>query len=539
MQILRWIGGLFLPMFSRPRLSPGLIWFLHLLLIAGITVGLWYLQRHFRLGENIGYGPNWFRPIWLPCLFLLVYLLAWQAWWIWKLLQPEAIESVFPDIDDAWGQVVSSLEKAGIGIGDTPVFLVFGRVTGPEESIFQGIPGGLAVTGGSPSGSPVRAFANRDAIFVTCPGASLLGNPDTAPPAYATAVDQSIRAARGGLDMGASIGMDKSIGMGSVGGDIGRVQQIMAAARAQNRSLTDAEKAEVRRISEGASPGPAAQAAARPSALMQDPGEVEYRQARLQHVCALIARTRWPLCPINGSIVYIPIEDCEKDEVAQQLGLIARQDLRTAEESLRLHFPVYALLGGLEALPGANEFLAKFGADRRTQRLGKGLPLAPDLAPDAAANEAEKSALWVFHSLLPFWVFKLFHVERGGEGPAAATRGNAELFQFLNAVRQRGSAAARLIGRLATAGEGEPTRFGGIYLTANAPQVGPGPLFADEFFKKVLASQGFVAWTDTAFEDDARYRRLTKAGYLFIAVIVLVVLGLAAYVTYDWSKRGR
>src|SRR6476659_8259542 len=120
MAILRWLGGLFLPMFSRPRLSPGLIWFLHLLLIAGITVGLWFLQRHFRLGENIGYGPNWFRPIWLPALFLLVYLIAWQAWWIWKLLQPEAIESVFPDIDDAWGQVVSALEKAGIGIGDTP-----------------------------------------------------------------------------------------------------------------------------------------------------------------------------------------------------------------------------------------------------------------------------------------------------------------------------------------------------------------------------------------------------------------------------------
>src|SRR5262245_3571953 len=498
MPILRWIGGLLLPMFSPPRLSPGLIWFLHLLIIAGITVGLWYLQRHFRWGENIAYGPNWFRPIWLPCLFLLLYLIAWQIWWVWKLLQPESIASVFPDIDDAWSQIVGSLEKAGIGIGDTPVFLVFGRVSGPDESIFQGIPGGLAVTGGSPSGSPVRAFANRDSIFVTCPGASLLGNPDTAAPAYATAVDQSIRAGRGGMDMGASIGMDRSIGMGGVGGEIGRVQQIIRAAREENRSLTDAERAEVRRLSEGGSPAAPQAAGGKAPSLMQDPGEVEYRQARLQHLCALIARTRWPLCPVNGGIVYVPIEDCEKEEVAQQLGLIARQDLRTAEDSLRLQFPVFALLGGLEALPGASEFLAKFGADRRTQRLGKGLPLAPDLAPDAAANEAEKSAKWVFHSLLPFWVYKLFHVERGGEGPAAATRENAELFQFLNAVRQRGSAASRLIGRLATAGEGVPTRFGGIYLTANAPQVHPGPLFAEEFFKKVLSSQGFVAWTDAA-----------------------------------------
>src|SRR5262249_21197804 len=147
---------------------------------------------------------------------------------------------------------------------------------------------------------------------------------------------------------------------------------------------------------------------------------------------------------------------CEKEEVAQQIGLIARQDVRTAEDRFRLSFPVYALLGGLEALPGGPEFLAKFAADRKGQRLGKGMPLVPDLPPDAAADQAAKTSLWVFHSLLPFWVFKLFQVERSGEGPAASTRANAELFQFLNSVRQRGSAAARLVGRLAMPGDAGP-----------------------------------------------------------------------------------
>jgi hypothetical protein len=92
---------------------------------------------------------------------------------------------------------------------------------------------------------------------------------------------------------------------------------------------------------------------------------------------------------------------------------------------------------------------------------------------------------------------------------------------------------------LATAGDAGPMRFGGVYLTANAPEVGPGPLFADEFFKKVLASQGFVAWTDAAFADDARYRQLTKAGYIFLGIVVLAVLALAGYVAYDWSRHGK
>ena len=70
----------------------------------------------------------------------------------------------------------------------------------------------------------------------------------------------------------------------------------------------------------------------------------------------------------------------------------------------------------------------------------------------------------------------------------------------------------------------------GCYLTANLPEIGPGPLFVDDFFKKVGTTQGFVAWTDAAFVADARHRRLTKAGYVFIAVVVVGVLALAGFV---------
>ena len=534
MIILRWIGALLLPMFSRPRLSPGLVWFIHLLLVAGIAVGLWFVNHHFAVAQSIDTQFFWLKPIWLPLVFLLLYFIAWQAWWVWKLLQPEAIASEFPDLDDAWGEVVDSLQKAGIGVGDTPVFLVFGRVNGADEALFQGLPGGLVVTGGSPTGSPVRAFANRDAVYVTCVGASLLGNPVVVSDTSGAAVSDSIGSGRGGHDFNASIGMDKSIGMlsagGIGGGDIGRVQTIIRRAGSENRSLSEAEKNEIRKLSSGGAGPAATTGGAAAQTLMQDPAEVEYRLARLRHLCALIARSRWPLCPINGAIVYIPVTDCEKEEVAQQVGLIARQDLQTAEETFRLKFPVYALLGRLEVLPGAPEFLTRFAADRRAQRFGKGFPLAPDLPPPATTDAIEKSARWVFNSLMPYWTFKLFGVERGTESAAGSTKANAELFQFLNAVRSRGEAVARLVGRMAAPGESGPQRFAGCYLTANLPEIGPGPLFVDDFFKKVGTTQGFVAWTDAAFVADARHRRLTKAGYVFIAVVVVGVLALAGFV---------
>ncbi|HVK11277.1 MAG TPA: hypothetical protein VM597_21080, partial [Gemmataceae bacterium] len=257
-KILKAIASLFLPMFSRPRLSPGLVWFLHLLLIAGIAVGLYFLQQKMGWTALIGGKLTWIRDYWTPLLFLLIYFVIWQAYWVYKLLQPEAVGSPYPDLDEAWGQAIGSLEKAGIGIGDTPVFLVFGKVVGAAEAMFQAVPGGLAVTGATPGGSPVRAFANRDAIFVTCPGASLLGNPGRVQAGPSAGTDLAASIGSGGPDLAASIGMDRSIGVGgtgsiggTLGGDVGRVQQIIRAARDQNRPLSDAERAEIRRLSEG------------------------------------------------------------------------------------------------------------------------------------------------------------------------------------------------------------------------------------------------------------------------------------------------
>ena len=55
------------------------------------------------------------------------------------------------------------------------MFLVFGEFPSGFDALFRALPGGLTVAGGSAPGSPIRAFANRDGIYLTVPGASLLG----------------------------------------------------------------------------------------------------------------------------------------------------------------------------------------------------------------------------------------------------------------------------------------------------------------------------------------------------------------------------
>jgi hypothetical protein len=317
-----------------------------------------------------------------------------------------------------------------------------------------------------------------------------------------------------------------------VGGPLQEIQRIIRRARDENRPLIEDEKRRVRELSGSGAGAPAAKAAAPAAAsagvsVLQNARLVAEANARLDHVCGLIASARWPLCPLNGAVVVVPAVVSDRDDTAQQWGLVAREDLARAEAAFRLRFPVFVLVGGVEMLPGGFTFFERFAADRGSQRLGKSFPLNPDLQPAVASTEVEKAARWVFGSLLPYHVFKLTR----SDAPADS-RENAALVRFLIELRRRAPRLARLVGR-AVGSEQSLPEFGGCYLAVTLPGDASDAKFAREFFKKVESSQGFVAWTDAAYAEDANYRSMTRMGYLALGIIALGVLALAGYVGYE------
>jgi hypothetical protein len=538
--LFRWAAGAVVPMFTRPVAPVGLAWFVHVVLVAAVAVGLYFAQPHLRVTEVIQKGPQEFRPFWLTALFLLVYALAWSAAWLWELLSPGQPTTDFPDIDAAWDEILAALAKAGVGVADTPIFLALGEFPNGFESLFRALPNGLAVAGGSAPGSPIRAFANRDGIYLAVPGASLLGiqgwvggGGEEGGGAGASMMQS--------VGVGASIGIDQSVGIsigGSVVGSVGvggplqEIQRIIRRARDENRPLTDDEKRRVRELSgSGGGGGSAAKPAAAPASggasVLQNPRLVAEANARLDHVCGLVAQARWPLCPLNGAVLAVPAVVSDRDDAAQQWGLVAREDLARAGAAFRLRFPVFALVGGVEMLPGGFSFFERFAIERGSQRLGKSFPLNPDLPPAAAAAEVEKAVRWVFGSLLPYHVFKQTRTDA-----PADSRENASLVRFLIELRRRAPRLARLVGR-AVASEHEVPEFGGCYLAVSLPGDAADVKFAREFFKKVESSQGYVAWTDEAYAEDAAYRSGARMGYLALGLIALGVLGLAGYVGYE------
>src|ERR1700694_1066992 len=101
---LRRIVGIILPVgkgVSFRNLGTGARWTLHILLLLVILVGLWFLNKPL-LGWM--FEATSAQKWWLPLLFLLIYVLAWSAWWLYKLLSTQEEQSVFPDIDEAWAE---------------------------------------------------------------------------------------------------------------------------------------------------------------------------------------------------------------------------------------------------------------------------------------------------------------------------------------------------------------------------------------------------------------------------------------------------
>src|SRR5262245_16079180 len=102
---------------SGPRpeangLSWGLRWFLHLFLVALFVALLFAAGWYFELDKLIPNVPRALAKAWLPILFLLLYGMAWVAWYLWGLLAMPGEGPEFQDIYDAWQQATLALKQA-------------------------------------------------------------------------------------------------------------------------------------------------------------------------------------------------------------------------------------------------------------------------------------------------------------------------------------------------------------------------------------------------------------------------------------------
>jgi hypothetical protein len=539
------VGALILPFVGRARgltqYGAGLLWTLRFILLAAAFVGLWLINKYVIPDSWIRPPIKELRDWWLPILGALAYLLVVIGLWLLRLLGPEAEEEEFADIAQAWNEAQRSLNQAGIDLTEAPLFLVLGRPKAGEAALFDGSQLQLTVRQVPPDpGAPLHVYANRESIFVTCAGASLLGRQ------AAILAEQPGSSATTTVDgvplVPASTGGDDLFKTLTPQGRLKDVQLILARAREQGRNpdqLTEQEKQEIRALMAQENLEYAQQQSGKPRPLLlKNKEEVALLLARLRYLCRLIVRDRHPYCPVNGILTVLPFTATDTREDAEQTGSVLQQELAAIRGAVQVQCPVFALVSDLETASGFNTFLERFPAEQRQRRLGQRFPLLPDI-PDGQglAEVVDRSIQWISSALFPSHIYRLFRVEAAGGGDVArAVTGNAELYQLLGQIRERQKRLSSLITRGIAPDRDGPYLFGGCYLAATGAAAKGGQAFLPGVFRRLIENQSFVAWTDAGLKEEEDYRRWARYGYAGLSVAAVLVAGMAFFLWWKQSS---
>jgi hypothetical protein len=446
-----------------------------------------------------------------------IYALIWGLVYIWLLWSEGEEASHFPDIDEAWNEAVRAVHNAGIDLRDVPLFLVLGRSHGNEESLFQSANLQLAVNRApSTRDAPLHVYANRDGVYVSCPGTSLVGK-------QAAVLTGEVAVAAGSDEAAMEFDPGKTL---TPQGRAEEVRSLLVQARQEKRELSDEENEKIRQLVAEDEAEDAQRRGRARSMLLKDGAERERLTARLRHLCRLIVRDRSPYCPINGILLVVPVAATDSEEDANQTGKLCNYDLRTVRQVTQTCCPVIALVTDLETLPGDGfrEFVDRFPESDRARRVGQRFPLVPDLDGNELEPKLIDAAAWVCNSLVPNWVYKRFRIEKAGNGSLDNTfRGNCRLFQFMYQLWERQQRLGRIVSRSVTTEDGEPPLYGGCYL-GGAGRDRRDHAFVAGVFQRLVLEQSAVSWTQDALVEDARYRRGTLLQFGAIALTIAVTL---------------
>jgi IcmF-related N-terminal domain len=509
---IKWLFYLAFPMFDSAGIArsgdPVARWLGRIVLVGAVLAILAAINQWALLGLSnvIRASSPWVARSWLPLLGLCLYAMFWLGWWLYRLLnlEIEPVRSDFPDIDRAWEQAVAALGRADISLIEAPLFLILGWSSSTEDDLYRaaGIKGPVRqVPGGSEA--PLHVTANRDGVWLTCPGASLLGQ--YREEAGAAEVREAPRE-----EVMATMADDSSDAFRTVGAGAGagtlRIEDFQASFKeARGR----AGSGRSRRIA-----------------------NTDMHLARLRHLCRLIARDRKGFCPINGVLLTLPIGvDARPD-----LGDIAdacSKDLTAAFDAIHMRCPVLALIGGLEQVEGFAELVERLPAEQVRKRMGQRFPLVPDLTAGEVPEKVEESVEAVTGGVFPSMVHAMFQVEsRGIEDVDEVLHGNIELFRFLRGVVERGERMARLVRDSIPTLRGEPVMFGGCYFAGTGIDAATQQAFASGVLVRMIKEdQDSVTWTAEAMDRDATAARTaTRIRLAFIVILVLGVLAAAGLI---------
>jgi hypothetical protein len=480
-----------------------ILWILHVLLVIGLVLGLYAINRHYHLETDLLSPLPQLHPYWLPLLFVLVYVGAWLAWWFFRLLT-DARTGRYPDIDRAWSAGLKALDAAGIDLREVPLFVVVGKPATGTADFFAAtkLPFGVRAEPRTP-GAPVQVYATREAVFVACEGASVVAKLADAFAARKKPVTPvQVVSVQGEVDLLDSPERPASVMAGEPGPPVVPEGTIDTSTLGLEEWLPKPGAGDIPNI---------------------PTDEAARLASRLKYLCELIADRRRPYCSANGIVWLLPIAGTESETAADLTSTAVRADLDALEAGLQVHCPAVAVVCDAQELTGFRDLVRGLPEQLARERLlGRSFPLVPGVSPTERPGVLFGGVDWVARNLVPGVAYQRFGNEAEGNGERWSAA-NARIWLLLAELFARRAAITRLVGQGITDGADRPPMLAGTYLAGTGPDE-RDQAFASGVVQQLINLQNNVAWTAAAVAEETDYRRMAAVGYAAAVVLVIAVI---------------
>lgn len=482
-----------------------------------------------------------FRVTYLAGVTILVVVIPFVVYHVVRLWM-EGDVSPFADIQKAWYTGLAELERQGIDISQTPLFLILGSAGEVQEkSLFDASRLSLNLREFPAGPSALHWYANPDGVYVVCTTVGCLsraavlakqelppekGGSSPAPVKHVPDIRGTIVTAPGGAmddsgimemqdsslfpnlgDSPSGSGSSAGVGGGGGGLDIQGTMMVSGQSEIMKGMKSDA--------------GPPA---AKGRAISEEDGFQQER--RLEYLCQLVRRTRQPLCPANGILTLLPfklIQHSPRESMVVQQS--AARDVAIMARVFRLRCPITAVVVGMEDEPGFRELVRRVGRDRAMmQRFGKGFAVSNPPIP-------ERLGPLCAHACGSFedFVYMLFR-ERG----SLSKPGNTKLYALLCRIRHQ--VQERLENILVNAygsdpdkdPHAEPMFFSGCYFAA-AGETEDRQAFAKGVFDKLPTEERNVQWTSEALRRDRSCQRTAQLVFALDFLLLVSAIGMFVF----------
>lgn len=496
-----------------------------LLIIATVCVVKMWMNPNAESWDN--YWRNWYIILGLfiaipICVFFAVRLLL------------QGGVSRFPDIDFAWKQGVEALKQHGIALSDTPIFLVIGN---PDHSMASRLHQSAQISMNVqqvPEGpAALHWYGNQDGIFLYLTEASCLSrlanlSKNTKTQSYdpgpsAAPNDAAMKTML--ADSGHSADAMKTMVSGGDGPSSAPDPTPMVPA--SNAAMETMQADPNQSFSAMVAAGPATPQAAPRRKVALSSTDVNEQGARLEYVCQLLKKARYPVCPINGMLALVPFELVEP--ARDELQSAAQRDLSLLSDSLGMRCSLTVLVNEMDSHPGFRELVRRVGMDNaKRQRFGKGCNIWSP-ATIQRLKAVSKHACAAFED----WTYMLFKEHDGLRKP-----GNTKLFSLLCKIRGQ---FADSLGQVLAHGFGfDESRnseavdhhflFGGCYFAASG-ETEDRQAFVTSVFRKMMDQEAELSWAPEAIAEDERLKLVSN----LIAMVGLVSLVALGFMIWDAS----